>query len=65
MVSGQERALDGATELPRRPVARQSVLPEASEPVRRKLCVAHGVLDISVAEVNAEAIAYRPPGLTA
>ena len=36
--------------LPRGP-ARQSVLPEASEPVWRQLGVAHGVLDVLVAEV--------------
>src|SRR6516162_4276916 len=31
--------------------ARQSVLPEASKPVRRQFGVAHGVLDVLVAEV--------------
>ena len=57
MVSGQAGALDRATEgppignRPRRPVKRQSVLPEASEPVRGKLSVTHRMLDIFVAEV--------------
>ena len=37
--------------MPGRPLARQSVLPEAPEPVRGKLGVSHGMLDILVAEI--------------